>query len=678
MEKISNQKYRSEIDGLRALAVIGVILNHFNFPILSSGYLGVDIFFVISGYVITSSLTSKKQSKDFKEFIFNFYSRRIKRLIPALIFYVLVISIFVCIFVPEKEVILRTGISSLFGLSNFYLLKQSTDYFAQTTELNPFTNTWSLGVEEQFYFLFPIIFWVSGLGKKLKNGFKNFTLISITLSIFSILIFIWLYNSNLQIAYFLMPTRFWELSAGVLIFIAERKIGENKNIFSNISSITFFILLIGIMFLPEEMGLIGTLMIVITTIFFLLTIKKDDNTYKFLTNKVSLFIGSISYSLYLWHWGGLSISKWMGINNSLKNNLILLIIIFIISSISYFHIENKFRYSNASISRTFLLGISSVIFSSFLIIFPIKRIFKYVSPNYIEKNKNQTNSYLQNNTCFKSGEPLFYWNECINSDKDSDSIILLTGDSMSRSLKPLANEFYKKDKFDLISFTQSGTLSPAIPFVPRKQNRNEVAKKINAQNTYLEEVITYVSEKKYKNKYIWIFNDMNFYFYGREWQNKEIIFLDEYKKRLDPKVAFNNWINSLENLIKKANKKEIKILYFGTLPSIELGYEVVCVKKSQTRLNDYIDDNCKDNVIRRRSSIQGKYLNENFENRIKNLGDVYPNFFYFDTSKTLCEDLKDCEVYEKGFPYIPDGIHLSPRKAKDLYPLIKSITNNAK
>ena len=154
-------RYRPEIDGLRAFAVVAVIINHFNKEILPNGYLGVDIFFVISGFVITSSLY-QRPSKNFKDFISGFYERRIERLVPALSVFVLITSILICLFNPQPDLSLRTGLTSLFGLSNLYLIRQSTNYFAQSSELNVFLHTWSLGVEEQFYILFPFLIWFSG------------------------------------------------------------------------------------------------------------------------------------------------------------------------------------------------------------------------------------------------------------------------------------------------------------------------------------------------------------------------------------------------------------------------------------------------------------------------------------------------------------------------------------
>ena len=150
--------YRPEIDGLRAVAVLAVIANHLNHTLAREGFLGVDIFFVMSGYVVTSSLLARQATSSLS-LLSGFYARRFKRLLPALIAMVVLVALLFCLFVsPGEELFypsMRTGITSLVGVSNLYLLKQGSNYFSLDISFNPFMHTWSLGVEEQFYFSGP-------------------------------------------------------------------------------------------------------------------------------------------------------------------------------------------------------------------------------------------------------------------------------------------------------------------------------------------------------------------------------------------------------------------------------------------------------------------------------------------------------------------------------------------
>ena len=275
--------YRPEIDGLRAFAVIAVIVNHFNKDFLPGGYLGVDIFFVISGFVITSSLY-QRPSKHFKDFISGFYERRIKRLVPALTIFVLFMSIAICLFNPKPYTSLNTGLTSLFGLSNLYLLIESTDYFAQTTELNVFTHTWSLGVEEQFYILFPFLIWFSGFGRQTKKGNRNLFLIVGTLTIASLIGFLHLYPSNQPAAYFLMPTRFWEMASGCLLFIASQKRKSTEHFFEKIPPIFILALIIGIMYLPISLATTSTIAVVLLSCILIASLKERTTAYKIFIN----------------------------------------------------------------------------------------------------------------------------------------------------------------------------------------------------------------------------------------------------------------------------------------------------------------------------------------------------------------------------------------------------------
>lgn len=302
-------KYRPEIDGLRAFAVVAVIINHFNKDLLPGGYLGVDIFFVISGYVITSSLDDR-QSKNFGDFIGGFYERRIKRLVPALTVFVLITSIAICLFNPQPWLTLKTGIASLFGISNLFLLGESTDYFAQSTELNVFTHTWSLGVEEQFYILFPFLIWFSGFGRQTRNGARNLFLTVGILSAISLLSFLHLYPLNQPAAYFLMPTRFWEMAAGCLIFIGFKKRARIEQILETVPPFLVITCIVGVMFLPISYATVSTCAIVALSAILMASLKKNTAAFEFFTQQKVVYVGLISYSLYLWHWGVLSISRW--------------------------------------------------------------------------------------------------------------------------------------------------------------------------------------------------------------------------------------------------------------------------------------------------------------------------------------------------------------------------------
>jgi peptidoglycan/LPS O-acetylase OafA/YrhL len=151
--------YQKEIDSLRVFAVIPVILFHLNYNFSPNGYLGVDLFFVISGFVITKTLLKYKEIHGEIEII-SFFLRRLKRIYPALIVMIVISSIFVSYFGVINffnfHLYLKTGLFSIFGVSNIFLIYKSDDYFLNQ-ENNPFTHTWSLGVEEQFYFIYPFL-----------------------------------------------------------------------------------------------------------------------------------------------------------------------------------------------------------------------------------------------------------------------------------------------------------------------------------------------------------------------------------------------------------------------------------------------------------------------------------------------------------------------------------------
>lgn len=356
-------KYRADIDGLRALAIIAVIVNHYYKDILPSGYLGVDIFFVISGYVITSVLTNRKHLS-FNDFILDFYQRRIKRLLPALLLCVAITSLVGSLFIPPSDPYFDdswiTGVTTLFGFSNLYLLRLTTDYFGKPAEFNLFTQTWSLGVEEQFYFLFPLLVWLAGFSRQNPKGVRNLFYCVGTLSVFSVISFVYLSGKNNPASYFMVTSRFWELGFGCLVFLMLHKRTLTIEILNILRPEVFIVALVAALFIPLTYQVEATVLVVLLTVFLIASLRPTSSVYKLLTLKQVVFVGLISYSLYLWHWSVLVISRWtIGIHWwSLP---IQLGITFFLAFISYRYIESPLRHLAWSTKRftTIMYGLAA-------------------------------------------------------------------------------------------------------------------------------------------------------------------------------------------------------------------------------------------------------------------------------------------------------------------------------
>ena len=258
-------EYRKDIDGLRAIAVIAVIINHLNKNLLENGYLGVDIFFVISGFVITRSLLLNSKEQKLSDFIIDFYQKRIKRIVPALIFFVLIMSLLIFLFIPLPGPSLKTGIFSLIGLSNIFLYNQSIDYFASSADLNIFTNTWSLGVEEQFYIVYPFLFWFIFKKKNIQLSRKYLIYLMSSISFISFVSFIYFYYFNFNAAYYLTPMRFWEMGLGCLsgLIMINNFSNNIGNIIKKIICSITFLTIILCFFLNFEFGLFSTILIIL-------------------------------------------------------------------------------------------------------------------------------------------------------------------------------------------------------------------------------------------------------------------------------------------------------------------------------------------------------------------------------------------------------------------------------
>ena len=334
--------HREDIDGLRALAVCFVVLGHFFPKFAANGFLGVDVFFVISGFVISQQLNYSKKEK-FSEFLLNFYSRRIRRLLPALMVTVTITLLLVFLLTLDANgMILSTGVLSLIGISNMYLYQLSIDYFGPDASLNPFTHTWSLGVEEQFYLVFPIFFFL--IWKLSSRLFYRAiltlvilgTLLSVALS------YLWA-ESRTNLVFYSMPTRAWELGLGVIAYFASQ-LSRRKSRILKLGRPVWLLIILGLLIAPGDYGLVGQLMVTSLTAI-LLYLGQKKSSANILVNRHLVWIGQRSYSIYLIHWPILVFTNYY-FGSNLVFKLCALFLVLLMSSMSYTYVENPFRMRN--------------------------------------------------------------------------------------------------------------------------------------------------------------------------------------------------------------------------------------------------------------------------------------------------------------------------------------------
>lgn len=288
-------KYRAEIDGLRALAVVPVILFHAGFELFSGGFVGVDVFFVISGYLITTILIEDIENNRFS--IVNFYERRARRILPALFFVMFVCIPFAWMWMlpSQMEDFSRSLVAVSLFASNILFWVES-GYFAPAAEEYPLLHTWSLAVEEQYYLLFPIfLFLVWRFGKN-----RVFWMIVVFAAI-SLFLSEWSWRNHAAANFYLAPTRAWELFAGSIAAFVVQKRGVQA---SNAVSLLGLAAIIFAIFAYDEntpFPSIYALVPVIGVVLLVLFAEKATVTSRVLSTKYLVGIGLISYSTYLWH-----------------------------------------------------------------------------------------------------------------------------------------------------------------------------------------------------------------------------------------------------------------------------------------------------------------------------------------------------------------------------------------
>ena len=438
--------YRPEIDGLRAIAVGVVILYHaqiniFGKYLFQGGFIGVDIFFVISGYLITSIILKELINTGSFSFKY-FYERRVRRILPVLIVVMLVSLPFAWMFLLPNSFIdfSKSIIYSLGFGSNFYFHYSGQIYAAGNGLYKPFLHTWSLSVEEQYYIIFPLIILI--LIKFFKKYLIHFLIFSFLVS----LIFAdWTSKNYPSASFYFIHTRMWELLSGSILayFEISRGYRSNHKILNLIlPSVGLILICHSVLFFNNEMfhpsfftvsPILGVCLIIWYS-------NKDELITKILSTKLFVGVGLISYSLYLWHYPIFAFSRITEfVQTDIFNKLILGLVIIILSILSYFLIEKPARNKNYSFKNIIF---SLIIFFILLITFNFSVLITDGYKNRLPKIINeifseQTWKMLKN----KNNEICHHNPSGCKFNVTSDKKIYVIGDSNVASIN-----FDLKDK----------------------------------------------------------------------------------------------------------------------------------------------------------------------------------------------------------------------------------------
>lgn len=452
MPHLIHQKYRPDIDGLRAVAIISVVIYHYFPKLLPGGFVGVDVFFVISGFLITRILLSSHEKNRFS--LLEFYIRRIRRIFPALVLVLVATMLFGWLVLPPEEfsqLNLHTAAGAGF-LQNF-ILWQESGYFDTASESKPLLHLWSLAVEEQFYIIWPLL---TALAWKLRWRFLR---IAALLAFLSFIANIYLVSGNPGAAFYLPFSRFWELIVGGVLACLFQHSREslvlNRTVFSMAGPL---LLLTGFALIDRSRSFPGwwVLLPTIGASFVILSERSWFNE-NVLASRPMVWIGQISYPLYLWHWPLLAFTSIAEVHASKGLRLLGIAISVCLAWLTYKFVEKPLRFGSKPRTKAALLmlimGLIGVV--GIMDIPPASTKWQSIKGVDPELRKYDFQHHYRLGKCFLHGHKDENFSDECNGGKSQPTVVLW-GDSYAASLYQGLLKQSDRTGFNLAQYTTSG------------------------------------------------------------------------------------------------------------------------------------------------------------------------------------------------------------------------------
>jgi peptidoglycan/LPS O-acetylase OafA/YrhL len=625
-------EYRPDIDGLRAFAVFFVIIFHYFPNILPSGFIGVDIFFAISGYLITGILIKQANNGEIK--FIEFYCRRIRRIFPALLCVLIAVILigYLTLFIFEFQRLGKYVVGSGIFISNFILSLES-GYFDIDGKLKVLLHLWSLSIEEQFYLLFPLFIYLIDKKK------KNIALITFITFILSFTLNVLLYKIESTSVFYSPITRSWELFAGALLYIVfQNKKSFNNSINNIISVIGTLLIFISAIFLRQKNwpGFAG-LLPVLGACAIIFCGKNTVLNKKIYSNKIIVYFGLISYPLYLWHWPFLYFlnviegQEYQDCNNfaNLSIKMLLILISGLLAAITYKFIEKPIRFNSNYKKYVFALLLSMGIITLLgFIIYITSGTFGRPHVKNLRGIKFQLETYPETNE-----EALKYINKelcqnlelCVYSGTNYSKTIAIIGDSHATSTYHGFEKYGKIYQFNTLLLHR---------YIPTYEEWNNDAG-WSTRQLYKNQIITDILLEKTDISIVIIV--LRGY--------AHLINRDNTKLIDRPSIDFNKFKQSLQQTIDTLSKNNKKIYIFTGNPELPVD-TVTIVGKPILNIRKELKGFYRDSLTKYHG-IYNQLLSELHDATII---DVVPIF----CPKTECYAFDD-----SGIPYYADDDHLS-------------------